>query len=33
VVERISRGQAYIDDKHSPQAVARFWLDVFHPKN
>jgi glycosyltransferase involved in cell wall biosynthesis len=33
VVERIARGQAYIDEKHSPEAVARFWLDVFHPKN
>jgi hypothetical protein len=33
VVERISRGQAYIDERHSPQAIARFWLDVFHPKN
>lgn len=33
VVGRITRGQAYIDEKHSPQAVARFWLDVFHPKN
>lgn len=32
-VERIARGQAYIDERHSPQAVARFWLDVFHPKN
>lgn len=28
VVERIARGQAYIDQKHSPEAVARFWLDV-----
>jgi glycosyltransferase involved in cell wall biosynthesis len=33
VVERITRGQAYVDEMHSPQAVARFWLDVFHPKN
>lgn len=33
VIERISRGQAYIDQRHSPEAVARFWLDVFHPKN
>jgi glycosyltransferase involved in cell wall biosynthesis len=33
VVERIAHGQAYIDEKHSPEAVARFWLDVFHPKN
>jgi len=31
-VERIARGQAYIDERHSPEAVARFWLDVFHPK-
>jgi hypothetical protein len=31
-VERIARGQAYIDRHHSPEAVARFWLDVFHPK-
>jgi hypothetical protein len=28
VIERISRGQAYIDEKHSSEAVARFWLDV-----
>ena len=33
VVERVARGQAYIDERHSPEAVARFWLDVFHPKN
>jgi hypothetical protein len=33
VVERIARGQAFIDERHSPDAVARFWLDVFHPKN
>ena len=32
VAERIKRGQAYIDERHSPEAVARFWLDVFHPK-
>lgn len=31
-VERIARGQAYIDRHHSHEAVARFWLDVFHPK-
>lgn len=31
-VERIARGQACIDQHHSPEAVARFWLDVFHPK-
>ena len=29
VLERITAGQAYIDRTHSPQAVARFWLDVF----
>jgi hypothetical protein len=28
VVERIARGQAYIDEHHSAEAVARFWLDV-----
>ena len=28
VVERIARGQAYIDERHSAEAVARFWLDV-----
>ncbi|HEX5662295.1 MAG TPA: hypothetical protein VFX93_02245, partial [Xanthomonadaceae bacterium] len=28
VVERIVRGQAYIDQRHSAEAVARFWLDV-----
>lgn len=28
VVERIARGQAYIDSRHSPEAVARFWLDL-----
>jgi len=33
VVERIARGQAFIDERHSPEVVARFWLDVFHPKN
>jgi hypothetical protein len=33
VVERIARGQAYIDEKHSPEAVARFWLDVFQTRN
>jgi hypothetical protein len=32
VVERIARGQAYIDERHSPQAVARFWLDVLDSK-
>jgi hypothetical protein len=33
VLDRIARGQAYIDERHSPEAVARFWLDVLHPKN
>jgi hypothetical protein len=33
VVARIARGQACVDESHSPEAVARFWLDVFHPKN
>ena len=28
VVARIGRGQAYVDQKHSPETVARFWLDV-----
>ena len=28
VVERIARGQAYIDERHSPGAVARFWLNL-----
>jgi hypothetical protein len=28
VIERIARGQAYIEEKHSSEAVARFWLDV-----
>ena len=33
VVERIARGQAYLDERHSlPHAVARFWLDVLDPK-
>jgi hypothetical protein len=32
VVERIARGQAFIDARHSPDAVARFWLDVFDTK-
>jgi len=31
VIERIARGQAYLDARHSPEVVARFWLDVFHP--
>lgn len=29
-VERIVRGQAYVDARHSGEAVARFWLDLFH---
>ena len=33
VIERIARGQVFIDAKHSPDAVARFWLDVFDTKN
>ena len=33
VVERIARGQAYIDQKHSAEAVARFWLDVLDSPN
>ncbi len=32
VVERIARGQAYLDERHSADAVARFWLDVLDPK-
>ena len=32
-LERIRRGQAFIDQRHSPEVVARFWLDVFHPRN
>ena len=32
VLERIRRGHDFIDSKHSPEAVARFWLDVFDPK-
>jgi hypothetical protein len=32
VVKRIARGQAFIDARHSPEAVARFWLDVFHSR-
>ena len=28
VIERIARGQGYIDEKHSSEAVARFWLEV-----
>jgi hypothetical protein len=31
-LERITAGQAHIDQKHSPEAVARFWLEAFHPK-
>jgi len=33
VVERIVRGQAFIDERHSLDAVARFWLDVFEAGN
>lgn len=33
VVERIARGQAFIDRRHSADAVARFWLDVLDSKN
>lgn len=33
VLERIAQGQAFIDQRHSPGTVARFWLDTFHPKN
>jgi hypothetical protein len=32
VLERIAQGQAFIDQRHSADAVARFWLEVFHPK-
>jgi hypothetical protein len=28
-VERIAAGQRYIDERHSPEAVARAWLNVF----
>ena len=33
VLERIARGQEYIDQMHSPAALARFWLDVLRPKS
>ncbi len=33
VIGRIVRGQAYIGERHAPEVVARFWLDLFHPKN
>jgi hypothetical protein len=33
VVARVARGQAYLDQRHSPEAVARFWLDVFDRRN
>ena len=33
VIERISRGQALLDARHSPEAVARFWLDLLHSTN
>ena len=29
VVERIARGQAFTDARHSPDVVARFWLELF----
>jgi hypothetical protein len=29
VLARIARGQVYVDERHSPEAVARFWLDVW----
>lgn len=29
VTERVRRGQAYIDERHSPDAVARAWLAAF----
>ncbi len=32
-VARIARGQPFIDQRHSPEAVARFWLDVLNPNN
>ena len=32
VLQRIRRGQAYLDRHHSLEVVARFWLDVFHPR-
>ena len=32
-VERIARGQEYIDRRHSSEAVARFWLDVLDSRN
>jgi glycosyltransferase involved in cell wall biosynthesis len=32
VLMRIGRGQSFIDQRHSPEAVARFWLDVFDTK-
>jgi hypothetical protein len=33
VIARVARGQAYIDERHSPGVVARFWLDLFHSAN
>lgn len=33
VVERIARGQAYIDQQHSSEALARFWLDVLDSRD
>jgi hypothetical protein len=32
-LERVAHGQAFIDQRHSPQVVARFWLDVFDRRN
>lgn len=29
VTARVQRGQAFIDERHSPEPVARAWLDVF----
>lgn len=31
LLDRVARGQAFIDEHHSPQVVAQFWLDVFQP--
>lgn len=33
VLARIARGQAYIDEHHSPEVVARFWLDIFDKRS
>jgi hypothetical protein len=32
ILQRIRRGQAYLDRHHSLEVVARFWVDVFHPR-